>query len=223
MKVVEDVYCIKLLYNRAFLIDGKRLILIDTGFPYQAKRIIRFIKAIGREPEELSLIILTHHHIDHRGSARSLKKLTGAKIAAHIEDIPFIEGKKHSYDGQIIWWYKFQFFITELIFQKETVTVDVELRNGDKVNGLVVYHTPGHTEGSISLLHENKKLLFCGDTFPYTLEKLKRPNPYTLNHKKEFLSLTKLSELDFNILLPNDCRMVMIGGNEVLKKFCQKI
>ncbi len=91
MEIVKDVYSIKLLFNHAFLITGKHLLLIDTGFPYQAKKIIRFIRAIGRGPEELSLIILTHHHIDHRGSARALKKLTGAKIAAHTDDTPFIE------------------------------------------------------------------------------------------------------------------------------------
>ena len=42
------------------------------------------------------------------------------------------------------------------------------------------------------------------------------------NHKEEFLSIKKLSELDFDILLPNDRRMVKSRGNEMLKKFCQK-
>lgn len=222
MEIVKDIHCIKLLFNRAFLLAGKRLILIDTGHPYQAKRIIRFIRAMGRKPEELSLIILTHHHIDHRGSARVLKRITGAKIAAHTDDIPFIEGEKHSYIGYRLWWIRFLLFLTELIFQKEQVTVDIELHDNNKIEGLVVYHTPGHTGGSISLLLKSKKVLFCGDTVPYTLAKLKRPNPSTINHKEEFMSIKKLSELDFDILLPNDCRMVLSDGVSVLKRFCHK-
>ncbi len=220
MEIVKDVYCINLFGNRAFLITGKQLILIDTGFPCQAKKIIRFIKSIGRNPEELSLIILTHHHIDHRGSARVLKKLTGAKIAAHTLDIPFIERNKHSYKGYKLWWVQFLLFITELIFQKEKVRIDIELHEVDEIEGLRVFHTPGHTEGSISLLLEGKRLLFCGDTVPFTLGKLKIPNPYTLNHKKELKSIRKLSGLDFDILLPNDCRMVLHNGAEVMKNFC---
>lgn len=221
MEIAKDVYSIKLLFNRAFLITGKHLILIDTGYPLQAKKITRFIKVIGRKPEELELIILTHYHIDHKGSARELKKLTGAKIAAHKNDIPFIEGKTRSYKGYRLWWVRILLFITELIFQQEKVNVDIELRNGDRINGLTVYHTPGHTEGSISLFYPSKKILFCGDTAPYTLGKLKRPNPYTFNHKKEYQSLKRLSELDFEILLPNDCRMLMRDGRKVLKEFCK--
>jgi len=87
---------------------------------------------------------------------------------------------------------------------------------------LVVHHTPGHTEGSISLFLYDKKILFCGDTVPYILGKIRSPNPYSLNHKMEFLSLKKLSKLDPEILLPGDCRIVMTHGKETLEEFCNK-
>ena len=222
MEIVKGVYSIKLFFNRAFLLTGENLVLIDTGYPYQAQRITRFIRKIGRKPEELSLIILTHHHIDHRGSARALKKLTGAKIAAHPDDIPFINGKKHSYKGYKLKWVQFLLFLTELIFRQEKVNVDIELRDGNSINNLIIHHTPGHTEGSISLFFYDKKILFCGDTVPYILGKIRSPNPYSLNHKMEFLSLKKLSKLDLEILLPGDCRMVLEDGGQVLREFCYK-
>ncbi len=222
MEIVKNVFSIKLLFNRAFLLVGKHLTLIDTGFPCQAKRIIHFIRSIGRKPDELTLIILTHHHIDHKGNARALKKLTGAKIAAHSNDAPIIEGKEHSYKMNRSWWVKLLLFVTELVFRKESVKVNKKLKNGDIIDNLVVYHTPGHTKGSISLYLKNRKLLFCGDTVPYTLGKLKKPNPYTINHNKEFESLKKLSELEFDMLLPNDCRMVLNHGKKSLVEFCSK-
>jgi hydroxyacylglutathione hydrolase len=222
MKIKKNIYCIKLFINRTFLISAKNLILIDTGFPHQVKHVIRFIKSIGRKPEELSFIILTHHHIDHRGSARQLKKLTGCKIAAHKNDVPFIEGIKHSYREHKILWVKFLLFLTELIFGKVKVKVDKILEHGEKINGLSVYHTPGHTEGSISLFFKNEKILFCGDTVPWTLGKMKRPNPYTLDHKKEFTSIQTLSKLDFEILLPSDCKMVFNQAKKTLIDFCKQ-
>jgi hypothetical protein len=67
----------------------------------------------------------------------------------------------------------------------------------------------------------NKKILFCGDTVPYTLGKLKSLNPYTKNHNQERESIRKLSKMDCDILLPNDCRMVLKDGKSLLREFCK--
>ncbi len=221
MEIARNVHSIKLFSNRAFLITGKELTLIDAGFPLQSGKIITFIRSIGRKPEELSLIILTHHHIDHRGSARAVKKLTGAKVAAHVNDIPFVEGQKHAHNGHRLWWVRLLFFILELIFKHEKVRVDIKLKDREYIGGLTVIHSPGHTEGSISLFLMNNKILFCGDTVPYTLGKLKSLNPYTMNHNQERESIQKLSEMDCDILLPNDCKMVLKDGKSMLREFCK--
>lgn len=34
------------------------------------------------------MIILTHYHYDHTGSLPGLKKATGARVAAHRDDLP---------------------------------------------------------------------------------------------------------------------------------------
>ena len=55
--------------------------VIDPGMTQQAGRILNKIRALGRSPEDVRLILLTHGHIDHAGSAAELKRLTGAPIA----------------------------------------------------------------------------------------------------------------------------------------------
>lgn len=222
MKITENIYAIPLIGNRAFLVAGQKLLLIDTGMPYQARRIIRFIKKIGRDPKELAYIILTHHHIDHRGNARALKALTGACIVAHELDLSYIEGRKLAYQEHPRWWVKLLLLIADLLFRARTAAVDKILNDGDIIGGLRVIHTPGHTPGSISLFHEEKRILFCGDTAPYTLGKLKKPNPYTIDHEQEKASLRKLASIECKLLLPNDCSMVLEDAQSFLGEFCSK-
>jgi hydroxyacylglutathione hydrolase len=220
MEITADIHAIPLFPNRAFLITEKKLILIDTGLPFQATRILRSLEKLGKDPRELSLIVLTHHHIDHRGNVRVLKTLTGAKIAAHQYDIPYIEGTRRAYREHPRWWVKLLFFVTDLLFKSAAVAVDTVLTDGDIIQDLLVMHTPGHTRGSISLYHMKKKLLFCGDTAPYILGKLGKPNPYTENPAQEMASLRKLATLDCRSLLPNDCSMVLNEAKGFLKDFC---
>ena len=222
MKIADNIYAIPLFGNRAYLIAEKQLILIDTGMPFQANRIVRFIEKIGRNPKELAFIILTHHHIDHRGSARALKARTGAKIAAHYHDMPYIEGGKHAYREHPRWWVRLLLFVIDLLFREKTVFVERILHEDDLIQNLRIIHTPGHTAGSISLLHTMKKALFCGDTAPYTLGKLKKPNPYTIDHAQEMASIRKLGAIDCRFLLPNDCSMVFDNAQDVIKDFCSK-
>ncbi|MEU6894762.1 MBL fold metallo-hydrolase [Streptomyces sp. NPDC046557] len=43
---------------------------------------------------DLALIVVTHGHIDHFGSAAELHRLTGAPIAGHVADVePFRSGR----------------------------------------------------------------------------------------------------------------------------------
>lgn len=74
---------ITLGYVSAFLIKGEKSVLIDTGRPGDARRIMDKISSTGIDPKNLSLILLTHCHHDHCGSVSELKKLTGAKVAIH--------------------------------------------------------------------------------------------------------------------------------------------
>lgn len=79
--------------NVYLIIDGKEMLVIDTGTSGNAKKIVAYIQKIGHQSSEVSTIILTHYHMDHVGSAKELKDLTKAKVAAHLEDTDFIAGK----------------------------------------------------------------------------------------------------------------------------------
>lgn len=58
-----------------FLIKGKtKHILVDTGVPKSEAKIIKQLKKHNIKLEDIGLIIITHGHIDHFGSAKELKE-----------------------------------------------------------------------------------------------------------------------------------------------------
>ena len=73
--------------SNVYLLVGDELALIDTGMPGNTDNIIKYIKELGREPEDLASIIMTHGHIDHMGSLYKLRDVTGAKTIANADEV----------------------------------------------------------------------------------------------------------------------------------------
>ena len=83
----SEVTPIRLGAANAFLLRGPSgYIVVDTGAPGGAGRILEVRTTRGLAPEGLRLILITHGHIDHFGSAAELREKTGAPIAVHQED-----------------------------------------------------------------------------------------------------------------------------------------
>jgi len=72
-------------FVNVWLLEGKPLTLIDAG-PANAQAseaLDEGLAAHGYEVEQVELILITHHHLDHAGLAQSVKDRSGATIAAH--------------------------------------------------------------------------------------------------------------------------------------------
>jgi hydroxyacylglutathione hydrolase len=70
----------------AYVLIGGRVVIVDTGVGGQKERILARIAEEGRGPADVSLILLTHGHGDHAGSAAALREETGAPIAVGSGD-----------------------------------------------------------------------------------------------------------------------------------------
>lgn len=155
-----DIYSLKLGLNSCYLIRGRNIIMVDAGTPGKLKAFKRKIARLHIHPDEVKLIILTHSHFDHAGSAKEIKEYTGAKILIHetekvfLEEGGFIMPKGTTPMGRIT---KFLFFPFLKRIQFKRPKADITIGNEDfmlsdyGIDGSVI-HTPGHTHGSLSVL-----------------------------------------------------------------------
>jgi glyoxylase-like metal-dependent hydrolase (beta-lactamase superfamily II) len=66
-----------------WLLQGDPLTLVDTG-PSNAeslRALVISLRALGVALDEIELVLLTHHHLDHSGLASSIAERTGARVA----------------------------------------------------------------------------------------------------------------------------------------------
>ncbi len=73
-------------FVKAFLVQGARTILVDTGMAGGAERIARAARRIGLELADLSLVVLTHAHADHVGGVREIAAMVRCPVAIHRGD-----------------------------------------------------------------------------------------------------------------------------------------
>ena len=74
------------MHLNAYLLLGERVVIVDTLVAGQAERILAALAEEGRTPDEVSLILLTHGHGDHAGSAAALRERTAAPVALGAGD-----------------------------------------------------------------------------------------------------------------------------------------
>ncbi|MDA8106718.1 MAG: MBL fold metallo-hydrolase [Nitrospiraceae bacterium] len=171
-----------------YLIYGScEICLIDAGVVSAEEVIFDYLRRTGRRISEITLIIQTHSHFDHIGATRAIKGETGCAVAVHpsekawIEDVE-LQARERPVPG-----------FHSLVGGR--VAVDRVLENGDVVDlgcglKIQVFHTPGHSKGSLSLLLLGYMALFSGDAIPVVGEM-----PIYEDASASVLSLKKLRDI----------------------------
>jgi len=174
--------------------DG--LLLVDSGMPGNAKRILAFTKNLGHQPRDLRFIVLTHCDIDHVGSVAKLKELTGAQVAIHELDAPVLSGDQKPQKGGLamVVLYRLLWF--------RPVVPDLLLTDGDTIGGFHVMHAPGHTAGSL-VLYRDDGVVFSGDALLSNKDgQVRPPDPrLALDRAESLVSAERIKALPTSLLL----------------------
>ncbi len=149
----------------SYLLLGKKICLIDAGVARTAPMLLDYIEKLGRSPEEISMILLTHSHPDHIGGCPVFKKASSASLAVHPAERSWVEDVDRQHRERTT--------PTFYDLVGGSTPVDLELREGrtvfwDEGKGLKVFETPGHSSGSVSFFEEQEGALFTGDAVPET-------------------------------------------------------
>jgi hydroxyacylglutathione hydrolase len=130
--------------------ETREAIVIDPG-----DDVSDIIAILDRHQLTVTMIVITHAHIDHIGGAEKLRAHTGAPVYMHEADKMLSDNLA----VQASWLG---------VETPKDPGIDKPAHEGDVIRaGSVeahVLHTPGHTPGSLSLYLPLQKKLIAGDT-----------------------------------------------------------
>ncbi len=165
-----EIHTIPVGITNCYLIKQKGTILIDTGVPDNAGKILKYLEKSEIKKEDIRLIIHTHGHWDHIGNTSLLAKETGAKIAIHKTEKECIEKGTLLIPPGVTRWGRFLGHFSRMISGRvklKTTKVDIVVDDQGLdlsqygVDCKVVF-TPGHSYGSVSIVL-NTGEAFVGD------------------------------------------------------------
>ncbi len=216
--------------GRAFLIEGDGLTMIDAGLPRQADKVLALVRKIGRRPEELRRIVITHHHVDHIGSARDLMTATGAELYVHAEDAPYVRGERtqetNPHPGLVSTLLKPAMQMTASKYPTiDWPTVHHEVRDGDEIDvggKLRAVHVPGHTAGSVAWLWDEQSVLFSGDAVMHALGLGLPFGMFTDDMDQAKRSIARLGQLSFENACFGHGGAVVGGASKKIAAFARR-
>lgn len=166
-----------------WLLPGEPLTLIDTGAATDEDlaALERGLAEHGVAFDQIELILLTHHHLDHTGLATTLKQRSGATIAAHrstaawgLDYVARADAEQrftrelmaaHGVPEDVI--DSSDDFFAAILANGRPFETDLLLADGDHVTAggrsLRVVHRPGHSTTDTLYVDEDSDEAFVGD------------------------------------------------------------
>ena len=201
-----------LVNSFAFRDPDGTVTLVDAGLGLRwARRKLRAgLDAIGARRGDVRRIVVTHAHSDHAGGLAAIVEHTGADVLSHEREAVYLRDGKapRSRAGR------------RGSFRKVTVTEDfLDGAVLPVAGGLRVVHTPGHTPGHVSLLHEPTGVLVTGDAL-YNVRGVRYlPGLLCTDPELSRKSADVLGDLDFEVAAFAHGPEVRHGAREAVRAF----
>ena len=173
-EVATDLYCLTVqMVNVCFIGSPESpngWFLVDAGTPKSSDMILSEARKRFGDGAKPEAIILTHGHFDHVGTIFELLKEWDVPVYAHSLELPYLTGLKDypepdpTVDGGML-------AKISKIYPIEAIDLGSHVQalpDDGQIPGLRGWrwvHTPGHTEGHISLFRDEDRALIAGDAF----------------------------------------------------------
>jgi glyoxylase-like metal-dependent hydrolase (beta-lactamase superfamily II) len=202
--------------NFYLLVDQSEATLIDAGYPRYWTQVTGALGALGLPKDAVSAVVVSHHHVDHVGSAEQCRREAGATVYVHESDAGIVRGDRRSHVPP--GFYRQSWRPTMARYLAHTLAAggaryrpvaDLEVLGGEGILDVPgrprVIPTPGHTAGHCSVLVEDRSVLFAGDAmvnFDYASgETGLGQHRFNEDRARAVASLARLEDLDAEIVL----------------------
>jgi glyoxylase-like metal-dependent hydrolase (beta-lactamase superfamily II) len=202
--------------NFYLLVDQGEATLIDAGYPGYWPQVSEALGALGLPNDSLSAVVVTHHHVDHVGTAEQCRREAGATVYVHEADAPIVRGERRSHVPP--GFYRQSWRPSMARYLAHTVAAGGgRYRRVDRVEALSdelvldvpgrprVIPTPGHTAGHCSVFVEDRGVLVAADAmvnFDYASgETGLRPHRFNEDRAQALASLAQLDGVDAEVVL----------------------
>jgi len=189
----------------AFFIDGPTRVLIDPGHRALFEHVESGLRQLGLTTDDIDLVVCTHAHPDHLEGVQLFKKKSTLFTLSEIEwQWALIDGK----DMSAAYGIDIKTLAPDFFLQEGTLSLDgLELQ---------IFHTPGHSPGSVCLYWPAQKALFTGDlVFKDGLGRTDLPGGDGVIIKE---SIQRMARLDVELLLSGHGDIIS-GARDVSSNF----
>ncbi|KHD37114.1 metallo-beta-lactamase family protein [Clostridium acetobutylicum] len=170
-EVTSDILVMNFTVVNAFLVGNEtQWVLVDTALENSADFILKAAEKRFGKGSVPKAIILTHGHFDHVGSVIKLSKLWNVPVYIHELEMPYVTGKK---DYPLADPTVDEGMVAKISQTFPHTSIDISsnvspLPSDSSIPYMPDWkwiHTPGHTDGHISLFREKDHVLIVGDAF----------------------------------------------------------
>jgi glyoxylase-like metal-dependent hydrolase (beta-lactamase superfamily II) len=204
--------------NWVLLRDGTDLTLIDAGYPGDIAKVEESVRAIGRRPEDVRAVLITHAHIDHVGAINHFHDRFGA--AVHTGEIEVAHAHRDYLEQArpvdvVVNLWRPGLWPWLARVGRVGVAKHVSIPSAqpfptpgalDLPGAPVPVPTPGHTSGHTAYHLPGAGAVVTGDGLVTAHPVLRGTGPQVLppffNHADPVAGLAALEELDADLVLP---------------------
>lgn len=166
-----------------YLIDDEPLTLVDAG-PNSGRSLDELgtqLRALGREIEDIELVVITHQHIDHIGLVDIVARRSGAEVAGIDALVPFVvdyprrAAEDDEFAAALMLRHGMSSDVVEALRAVSaafrawgaSVRISRPLRDGERIElrdrVLLAHHRPGHSPTDTVFEDSDRRILIAAD------------------------------------------------------------
>lgn len=213
-----------------YVIAGDWLTIVDTGLPSTPEEVyLPAIRDMGRSPDDVRLIVITHADADHIGGNRAARTVfPNALLVCHHNDARWASDPAvitaERYDGFARYGLRYDQAVFDMLasWMGPPEPMDLLFHGGERIrrteeDWLQVFHVPGHTPGHLCLYNPTERYAIIGDAVfgrsqVDTAGGWSAPPPYLSVNDYRY-TIQTLASLPIELLLT--CHYPVMRGDEV--------